>query len=327
MKGSPKADATLPTTGCRKASVGHGSAFQSVATSSDVGRACRLGCVEESGSALSENSVVSHSSMSSTAASRSVVAAQSKDQPQATAPVCQWSSVRHRRLHATEEAQRKGEAREVTPGFAGEGARAVQLTEANLKASTIERQNADSSYEELWQSRIGLLAEEPLPPLVVAAAHEVVEGNNCKAERRTSSTPPSAVSMQASALTGSGCAPIDEPMPEYVELWQRRLDIFFDDESSQMDVVYASLCASATKCSSPTKVDDKKELDFDMEELKQDLTKWLSPEQMASFGLQVETDHEKTRGRAQSGCGLCCAVVAAAASILVPILAVSWRGP
>jgi len=325
MEGSPKADATLSTMGCRKASVGHGSAFQSVAISSDVGRACRLGCVEESGSALSENSVVSHSSMSSTAALRSMVASQSKDQPQA--PVCQRSSVRRRRLRATEEAQLEGEAREVRPGFAGEGARAVQLTEANLKASTIERQNADSSYEELWQSRIGLLAEEPLPPLVVAAAHEVVEGNNFKAERKTSSTPPSAVSMQASALTGSGCAPIDEPMPEYVELWQRRLDIFFDDESSQMDVVYASLCASATKCSSPTKVDDKKELDFDMEELKQDLTKWLSPEQMASFGLQVETDHEKTRDRAQSGCGLCCAVVAAVASVLVPILAVSCRGP
>jgi len=312
MEGHSEADATLPASVGGNTSVGHGSAFQSVATCSDVGRACRLGCEEESRSALSENSLASHSSTSSAAALRSVVAVGSKE---AAATASQSSLTRPRRLQATEEeAPREGEAPEATPSISGGGGSAVQLTEASLKASTIERQSAEScSYVELWQSRIGLLAE-------------VVEGNNCEAEPKTTSTPPSAASMQASALTAAGGAPVGEPIPFYVELWQRRLDLLFDDDNREMDALYASPCATATKCSSSTKPDYKEELDLDMEQLKQDLSKWLSPEQMMSFGLRVEADHEKTSDRAQSGCSLCCAVVAAAASVLVPILAVSWCG-
>jgi len=306
--------------------VGGRSAYQSVATSSDVGRACRLSCVEESGSVLSVNSLASHSSMSSAAALRSVVAARNKDQPQATAPVCEQSSLRRRRLDAMEEAQLEGEAREATPDIAGGGVKAVNLTEANLKASKVERQNAESSYVDLWQSRIDLLAEEPLSPLVVAAAREVVEGDECEAEHKTGSTPPSAASMQASAVTGAGGGPTDEPVPEYVELWQRRLDMFLDNDNRESDALSASSRTSATKSSSSAKAEDEKDFDLDMEELKQDLTKWLSPEQMKSFGLQVEADHEQTSDGVQSGCSLCCAVAAAAASLLVPILAVSWRG-
>mmetsp|Transcript_104227 Transcript_104227/g.270103 ORF Transcript_104227/g.270103 Transcript_104227/m.270103 type:complete len:315 (-) Transcript_104227:93-1037(-) len=190
----------------------------------------------------------------------------------------------------------------------------VRLTEATLDSDRVGGNCTVASPQELWQTRLSLFSDQPVPPRTALATPEAWHGDGWECE---------GVDMETSAASGSGQED-DADLSEQEELWHRRLCLYFD---SRKDDPYclASLHSSSTR---PV---ESAALDLDQEELEEVFSQWLSFEQMKPVEPQATTavaaDPKKPSSEAKcwyslNGYSLCHAAIIAVV-ILAPVVVLS----
>jgi len=162
----------------------------------------------------------------------------------------------------------------------------------------------DASPEELWQTRLGLLADRPGPLPTAAVAQESFSGLDCEVTE--------CEATETSAVSGSGTV-LSDSLLEHHTLWHLRLSLYFD--SRECDPHFPVSAAS-----SPAPRLDFADFDLDMEELKDDLKRWLSPQQLNSLGMQAADSVTADPGGQETKKGYSLAwALTSAAFILLPL--------
>jgi len=184
----------------------------------------------------------------------------------------------------------------------------VPKEDIDLKSKLFDRTGADASPEELWQTRLGLLADRPFSLPTAVVAQDALSGlgqEELASEVRATS-----------AVSGSCASLLDGVLDEHEKLWHLRLSLYFDRREH---VPYHTVSAA----SFPTRRADCADFDLDMEEYKEDLARWLSPQQLKSLGMQatdlVTADTEKSSPEIKHVCTFACSVTLVVL-ILVPSL-------